>query len=90
MKQVFDRRTALVLNGIPYTLAHYEGWCILNPCNCCDLSHICLKENREAKLIDLCSPYPGDESYFFVKDWNTMDEHLQNYIDSSIEDSNAY
>lgn len=86
MEQVFDRKTALVLNGVPYTLAHYEGWTILNPCNCCDLSPICLEENKDPKLIDLCTPYPGDERSFFVRDWKTMDEHLKNYIDFSKEE----
>lgn len=86
MEQVIDKNTALVLNGVPYSLAHYVGWNILNPCNCCCLSYLCLEGDKEPKLIDLCTPYPGDESYFFIRDWKTMDEHLRKYIDFSKEE----
>lgn len=78
--------TMMVLNGVPYSLYKYDRWSILNPCNCCDLSPICLEEDKDPRLIDLCTPDPRDEGCFFQKDWKTMDQRLREEIDFSKEE----
>ena len=54
----------MVLDGVPYSLYRYDCWSILNPCNCCDLSPICLEEDKE----DL-DPYVYSDNCHFCIDF---------------------
>ena len=76
-----DESTMLVINGVPFSLVK-DKTCV--PCIVCDkcaLAEICLGENNETKLIDLCMIGDRSGAWYFVEDWDITDKQINKYID---------
>lgn len=82
---VRDEHTVIVINGKPYGL-YREKYPTHNlVCSKCELSHICLRKLGAPKLIDLCRSNDGSEGWFFLEDWQHLEERILDFIDLADE-----
>ena len=78
---VKDESTALVINGVPYSLVKDKTCepCIV--CEKCDLAEICLDADTTTKLLDLCMIGDRSSAWYFIVDWDIIDKPIRKYID---------
>ena len=80
-----QNQTVLVIKGRPYSLVKFNEPKVGPVCPSCDLRHICSPSGNDHKLIDLCIFDPRDTGWFFVEDWQHLNERILNFVDLADE-----
>lgn len=78
---VKDDSTVLVINGVPYSLVTQKHVKVYDVCSLCELKELCCPDAATLRFVDLCEPLPGMTSWFFVTDWDIVDNKIRNYLD---------
>ena len=84
-EMVRNEQTVIVLNGKPYGLFREKYPTDNNVCAKCDLSHVCLSGNGALNLIDLCKGEDHPGAWFFIEDWQHLNERILDFVDLADE-----
>lgn len=82
---VRNKNTVLIINGKPYGLFREKYPTHNNVCALCELSHVCISGNEVLKLIDLCMVEDDSGAWFFLEDWQHLNNRIFDFVDKADE-----
>ena len=82
---VRNEHTVLVIDGKPYGLFREKYPTHNLVCSKCELSHICLQKAGTPKLIDLCRVADKSDAWYFMEDWQHLNERIFDFVDVTDE-----
>lgn len=85
IKLIRNKHTVIVWNGKPYGLYREETPSTNNVCGMCDLFRVCWCGNKGLSLVDLCRCDDHPSAWFFVEDWQHLNELILDFVDLSDE-----